>query len=169
MAGAATPISKLPLGLLGALGIKNFGEYPSYLGGQISAVMDLTGLLAANHAVSTRVDVTVSAPITSLPASLVVPQNEIWYVTQFSVFALTIAAEQITLGTLLSVASTAAAPAVLSLGEASGAGAIQISHARMTEKTWVGPGDSLGFSVRSITTAGLITVQVGCRRQIYGL
>lgn len=77
-------ISKLPLGLLGFLGIKNGGEYPRHLLNSYAPTIDLMGLLiganfeelnpALNASPATGTAGSFSTPITT-------PQTEIWLVT----------------------------------------------------------------------------------------
>jgi hypothetical protein len=88
--------SKLPLGLLGFLGIKNGGQYPRQLLTEYRPTLDLMGLLIganfqeANPALTT-------APATgnagSFSTPFVCPQTEIWLVTLACVRMTTAAGE----------------------------------------------------------------------------
>jgi hypothetical protein len=77
-------MSRLPLGLLGFLGVKNGGVYPQFLQNTVQSTWDLLELIAANHSK----DETLTVPITALNLNVVaagvptVPQGEVWYVSQ---------------------------------------------------------------------------------------
>jgi hypothetical protein len=77
-------VSKLPLGLLGFLGIKNAGEYPRELAGFYQPTLDLTSLLIGSNFEE------FNFALGALPAAgnagsystaLAVPQTEVWVVT----------------------------------------------------------------------------------------
>lgn len=73
-------ISRLPLGLLGFLGIKSGGKYPENLAGQIAPIWELQPHMAGVHGIEVF---DVAVPITGLnfnPSTIVVPQTEVWYI-----------------------------------------------------------------------------------------
>ena len=55
-------INRQPNGLLGFLGIKNFGRNPTSLGEQLAPTWDISRLYMADAAWWTRVDVAIGAP-----------------------------------------------------------------------------------------------------------
>ena len=78
-------VSKLPLGLLGFLGIKNGGAYPRSLGGQYAPTIDSLPLLAGVNFEELNPGNTAVAATGgnagSFSTGFQVPQTEVWYVT----------------------------------------------------------------------------------------
>lgn len=83
-------ISQLPAGLLGMLGIQNFGETPKALADVVSPVIDLGDCYAANQAVLYGLATAANAgaggfnAMTSVPAFATVPGGEVWRLLAFS-------------------------------------------------------------------------------------
>lgn len=80
-----TSINRAPTGWLGFLGIKNGGRNPSQAGDFLSPTWDMSDLYLATN----RVWITTGGNITATGAAggPVVPQNQVWYVQGFCVFA----------------------------------------------------------------------------------
>jgi len=78
------PINRLPAGLLSFLGIKNGGQYPQHLATDLLPVWNLADLYLNSSPIYDAANATFNADGAYFP--LVVPQSEIWYVTDFSVW-----------------------------------------------------------------------------------
>jgi hypothetical protein len=96
--GLLTPpvISKLPLGLLQFLGIQSGGTYPHTLGTTLTPTWDQLELFAGahgEHVFDTNVAVTA---LNNSPSTIVIPQNEMWYVSQIRAFLSTGVGETLT-------------------------------------------------------------------------
>lgn len=79
-----TAINRQPTGLLGFLGIKNFGRNPTTLGEQLAPTWDLSKLYLNTSAWYTRVDQNLAA--TGYIVYFQVPQGEVWQVHQLGWF-----------------------------------------------------------------------------------
>lgn len=80
----SSPISKLPLGLLGYLGIKNGGQYPRALGGTYDPSFDMLPIIVGSNFEELNFGlgaVPAVANAGSYSTPLQVPQTEAWYVT----------------------------------------------------------------------------------------
>lgn len=89
-------ISKLPLGLLGFLGIKNGGQYPRNLGATYDPSFDMLPLLVgANFEELNFAQNAVAAAgnAGSFSTPVQVPQTEVWYVSLASIRSFTGAGE----------------------------------------------------------------------------
>lgn len=84
-------INRTPLGLLGFLGIKNSGQYPQRLTGELVPTWDLAQLYLNASAQYAQVVTTVNA--TGYVPLFAVPNNETWWVTDYSMDIATGAAE----------------------------------------------------------------------------
>lgn len=155
------PISKLPLGLLGFLGIKSFGQYPNSLGSQISPGLDLLGLFSGAHAEHANGGA-VNAAAGYNTVALTVPQNEIWYVTMAHAVATLGAGTAITMQ--LAVQPSVGADIVLTELLTGGASAGSIMSPLLRE-VWLGPGDDLGIRVGAFT--GVVPINARCRRIVF--
>lgn len=84
---ALGPISKLPLGILGMLGIKSLGQYPNAISEDIQLTFgEVLPLLTAAHGEDLFSALTNITALNVNPSGIVVPQTEIWYVAAASVF-----------------------------------------------------------------------------------
>lgn len=74
-------ISKLPLGILGFLGIKNGGAYPRTLGDAYAPTLDLLNMLAGVHAEEVHVAnaaLPAAGATGSFSTPMVVPFDQVW-------------------------------------------------------------------------------------------
>lgn len=78
-----TTINRAPLGLLGFLGIKNFGRNPEAMSGVLAPTWPLDRLYLASSA--TIGPVVTSALSIGVNSVWTVPQNEVWWVESVSV------------------------------------------------------------------------------------
>lgn len=85
-------INRLPLGLLGFLGIKNSGLYPSTLSETLIPTWDLTDLYTAGNSEVAQVSVNIAA--IGSQAAFTVPNGEAWRVLQLSARSPTLGAGQ---------------------------------------------------------------------------
>lgn len=91
------PISKLPLGILGMLGIKSLGRYPNAISEDIQLTFEQLDLLAAAHGEGLFSELMALTGLNFAGSTtLIVPQTEIWYVANISAFALTGVGETVT-------------------------------------------------------------------------
>jgi hypothetical protein len=160
--GQQTPISTLPLGLLGFLGIKSFGEYPQYLGGTILPTLDLLGLWSGAQATHAN-GIAVNAALGFNSVSLIVPQTEIWYVTMGHVVATVDAAEAIKITGELQPSVGAGVFITPTVDAAASAGVVP---ATINYPMWFGPGDELGVRVSTLTGAA-VAINARVRRIVF--
>jgi hypothetical protein len=151
VADIGTPISRLPYGVLGLLGIKSQGQMPLYLKSDYQAVLDLLGLFHVNH----QTPLAAGGPFTINQAPgvfatpdpvLTVPQNELWYFPEFSAslqiisgaagitYAAALAVRALTIVRILSP------PASFNSSVANPQNIVSNNAA-----FWLGPGDELGY------------------------
>jgi hypothetical protein len=78
--------SRLPIGILGALGIKTLGRYPQQLSDTYQSVFDVLDFIHASNYASSRVTginwdlATVGNNLHAAGSGFIVPDNEVWYV-----------------------------------------------------------------------------------------
>lgn len=89
MAANSGPIQNIPRGLLGLLQLKNLGKNPDVLIGNVQPTLDMLGFWLANDARPdttqyTGTQVTGNSIISGPTVNLSVPQEETWFVHQFS-------------------------------------------------------------------------------------
>lgn len=81
-----SPASRLPIGLLGALGIKTLGRYPTTLRDDYQCTMEVWDIIHASAFQASRTAVSVNWDLATVGNNLhvdtnfIVPQNEVWYV-----------------------------------------------------------------------------------------
>lgn len=102
---ATSPINRLPLGLLSLFDIKQMGEYPRELAGQVSLITDIIPLLLSAGATYTGETITAfnsdTPGVYNLGPELLVPDNEVWIMERFALNA-TMAADQYLRGAVVS-------------------------------------------------------------------
>ena len=152
-------ISKLPLGLLGFLGIQAGGKYPSLLGDTIAPTWDLLNLLAGAHATGISGVAIPNLAVGFNTVGLVVPETEIWYVTMCHAVAATGAAEAASFA--LAVEPSVGAAVGLTSNVIIGANEASW-FATVYEPFWLSPGDDLGIQCSAFT--GTVVGNVRCRR-----
>lgn len=149
-------ISRIPAGILGFLGIKNGGRYPQRLLDQLAPTWDLAQLYLNSYAEYLTVASTIVGPGYTIFFSA--PQNETWYVTDYS----------------LDIASGAgeAWQGCLARATANNLAQVRLSDDwTLGASTWaarvgprgviLAPGESLGVSTDSVT--GVIDIVSQCR------
>jgi len=91
-----TPVSTFPTGLLGLLGIKSDGQYPSQLGGTYAPTLELSQWLAATNGldlVSSSTAFNASGD-SGMDTQLIVPPGYIWLLKGAAAYAPVGAAEK---------------------------------------------------------------------------
>jgi len=150
VADVGTPISRLPYGVLGLLGIKSQGQMPLYLKSDYQAVLDLLGLFHVNH----QTPLAAGGPFTINQATgvfatpdptLTVPQNELWYFPEFSASLQIIGTAAITYGAALAVRALTIVRLLSPVGTYTAAANNLQHHVSNTAAFWLGPGDELGY------------------------
>lgn len=81
------PINAQPLGILGFLGIKNGGRFPQHFGDNLQPVWDLSQLYLDCRAIYTDDAGTIAAD--GEVRVFTVPDGEIWYVSEYTVYLTT--------------------------------------------------------------------------------
>jgi hypothetical protein len=148
---SSTSLSKLPLGLLALFGIKTQGRYPSYLTADVQLGLDQLGLMVANHKEDFTATGTPDITTTGIKQTLLVPQQEVWYVAGFTGFLSSGAGEAINAQL---IAGRGAGPDVVFLaGDLRVVGASVLALMGSLNDFWLGPGDFLGFNVEAVTGA----------------
>jgi len=152
-------INKLPLGLLGFLGIKNGGRYPEELSNILSGTWDL-GPLYLNANSETRADVLAIAAIGS-QAFWTVPTGEAWWVQLASAATGTLGAG-VTIE--LGLQTTDAAGLVtIAVSPMSGPRTVGARCAQsLPQPVLVGPGATFGINCTQLA-AGPVNVTVATR------
>lgn len=149
------PISKLPLGILGFLGIKSQGQYPNSLGDIITPTWDQLELFGAAHPVD---QVTTGNPVVgSFNAFLTVPQTEIWRLQNVTILVATGAG--VTLTWWIASQNPNSVTLIWSPETAQVASTSRISFAR---DVWLSPGDSIGIFAAAVV--GAPTANINARR-----
>lgn len=146
----AGPINRLPWGLLGFLGLKNFGQYPNQLVESLQPTWDLLELYAGAHGehVFTGLTQFTATGFVTGGAAVLVPQTELWYVSQSSSAYATGVGETLSAkhgyidGTLMEGMLTQGSTVLA---------ASQISHAAGSFPVFVGPGTQLGWWIDAFT------------------
>lgn len=152
-------INKLPLGLLGFLGIKNGGEYPQELSNVLSPVWDL-GPLYMNANAENQVAALAIAGIGS-QAFFTVPNGEAWYVLIASAATGTLGAGQtIELALQTTDAAGLVTVAVSPMSGSRTAG--QRCAQALPSPVYCGPGSTFGINATQFA-AGPINVTCAVR------
>lgn len=149
-------ISKIPQGILGFLGIKNGGQYPQKLTADLVPTWDMSQLYLNNYADYLSVDSTINA--TGYTIFFSAPQNETWFVTDYSLDIATGAGE--------------AWQGCLARATANNVSQVRLSDDwTLAASTWaarvgprnvvLAPGESLGVNTDSLT--GVIDIVSQCR------
>lgn len=141
-------INRAPVGLLGFLGIKNFGRNPETLVPSVSPTWDLQEQYL-NNAARFRF---VSAAIAGVGVQVfeTVPQNEVWYVTNFAVQINTGAGESITYAI---VRVSNAALNDVAITDTVTVGASSVGVRQYDRPIILPPGESLGVRVYAVAGA----------------
>jgi len=149
-------INTVPLGLLSLLGLKEQGNAPNALLGQVMPVIDLREFYAAQlvRTATENVNSTGTGGFTSV-GTLLVPQNESWLLLNFSAF------RQLGVGEAIDMATV-----VVKQGKGFQTGDFAAGAANQYVSTYqrspevLPPGSSMGIFTRSQTGASLaITFQ----------
>lgn len=150
MADVGTPISRLPYGVLGLLGIKSQGQMPLYLRSDYQAVLDLLGMFHVNHQTPIGVGgpfvINQAAGVFASPdPQLIVPQNELWYFPEFSASLQIIGTAAIAYSAALAVRALTIVRLLSPIGVFTAAANNLQFHVSNTAAFWLGPGDELGY------------------------
>ena len=147
-------INRQPQGLLGFLGIKNFGRNPDELGSVLVPTWDLSELYYGSF-LQTRTNAIALAGIGS-QAFLTVPGGEVWWVQCASAATGTLGAGQ-SLQLCIQVTDQAGTGTVALTDPANLATVGQRAVAALNRPIVLSPGDALG-AVATVFAAGPITV-----------
>lgn len=153
-ASVGTPVSRLPYGLLGLLGIKSQGQLPLYLRNDYQPTLDSLGLFHVNH----QTPLAAGGPFTinqlpgvfaggaTLDPVLAVPQNEIWYFPEFSA-SLQVISGAAGLSYAASLAVRALTIVRILSPPASFNSSLTVPQNVVSNNAsfWLGPGDELGY------------------------
>lgn len=152
-------INRLPDGILGFLGIKNFGRGPDTLDSVLSGTWDLRDWYL-NTNVSYQ---TSSLTAIALGGSLVftAPTNELWWVTNLSIFHNAAAASSNT--TALCRFGQRTADQVI-LSESGRVTALQANQFGITQPFILGAGETLGYSCAELTGTGQVQMFIRYRQ-----
>lgn len=152
-------INRLPVGLLGFLGIKNGGEYPHEMPSTLQPVWDLQGLYSS-AASEVRVDQVAIAAIGS-QAFTTVPNGETWLILLQSAACATLGA-----GQTIELQPNWTDPAALvniETGPMSGARTVgQRASSCILDPYWAPPGSIMGINVTQLV-AGPVTCALKTR------
>ena len=152
-------INRLPLGLLGFLGIKNGGRYPQDLGAQLNPTWDLSPLYYNGNSES-RADVLAIAALGS-QAFFTVPTGEAWVVLLASAATGTLGAGvTIELGLQTTDAASLVTIAVSPMSGARTVGAR--CAVNLADPIYLGPGSTFGINCTQLT-AGPVNVTLATR------
>jgi len=146
-------INRVPQGLLGFLGIKNGGQYPSALSNTLAPTFDL-GECYAN---TNREYQTASIAVNALGQTNfhTAPIGQYWWVQHASLFTATIGAGAAYAGVLCMIDASGLVTTMLStVTPAAGPGAVYTSQAR---DFWLLPGESLGVYTTGLTLGPINT------------
>lgn len=151
-----TAINRNPAGLIGFLGIKNFGQNPATLGGVLAPTWDISSLYlndAARFQMVTDGALAAGNYLTVTP-----PQNEVWYVTDYGAFF-----EAGAGGALIcnlarfGQVNSDYVPIAATVALGASSGTVSIAQGPII----VGRGEKLGFTVNGVV--GVATAVIGCR------
>jgi len=152
-------INKLPLGLLGFLGIKNGGRYPQELASVLAPTWDLSSLYLNANA-ENRVDVVAIAALGS-QAFFTVPTGEAWMVLLASAATGTLGAG-VTIELGLQT-TDAAALVTIATSPMSGARTVGARCAiNLADPIFLGPGSTFGINCTQLV-AGPVNVTLATR------
>lgn len=149
-------INTVPLGLLSLLGLKEQGNAPNSLLGQVMPVLDLREFYAAQliRTATEVVNSTGPGGFTSVGV-LQVPQNESWLLVNFSAFRALGAAEAIDMAALIVMQGKG-----FQVGDFAAGVANEFVSTYVRSPQVLPPGSSMGIFTRSQTGAALpITFQ----------
>lgn len=142
----APPINKLPIGLLGFLGIKNGGRNPDALSPLLAPTWDAVQWYLSQSVVYETVTSTFN--VTGGNTNHTVPEGFVWAVLAFSVRAVTAVGGSFTITPVRITANGTSFPAI---GDTVSAGASSGAHATMDRDILVlRSGDSCGFTVEAV-------------------
>lgn len=153
-------ISRLPLGLLGFLGIKNGGEYPRELAGFYQPVLEQLGMLAGIHAEELHFanNAAPAAGVTgSFSTAMVVPNDQIWFLIAGGI-RVTTGVGEAWRGTIVTRQFATASPNnVVPISETLSVGASSFDFNRGTAlPIWLGPGFEVCVQTSTITGAPVL-------------
>jgi hypothetical protein len=151
-------INRSPRGLLGFLGIKNFGRSPASLSEVLLPTWDLEEIYLASEArwvTNTAAGIGVGNIIVHTP-----PQGTIWAVLQYGFYVDTGAGAAVNLNPCL-IGNSTAQMALLGGATILGASAQIQAYAPFDHALYLSSGESLGISVVSV--AGVSNVQTRVR------
>lgn len=142
-------VSKLPRGLLSALGLQNFGEAPRELAMAYAPTIDVRELFLLDSR-ETVIFTTQATPVvgSNFFANGAVPAGELWFVWQYFVGATPGAGEAIRLGPSIQYQSVN-----MPVGFAETIAATQNGRAFAQAPFWASPGSVFGFWAQSLTLA----------------
>jgi hypothetical protein len=131
-------ISRLPLGLLGFLGLKNGGAFPQNIERLIRTTLDQLGFLVANHSEGLTFNYSITG--TGDFIFFTVPSGEVWYVDRFS-FGISTSAAQ-TFGGVI----RHSLPGTSYIGFLAAELTLAVSQFGNSNagNFWIGPGQTLG-------------------------
>ncbi len=160
------PIGVYPLGLLGFLNIKNVGQYPKVLPDTVQCTLDTFDWLMQTQSIWNYQQSQLArtsgqdgfALFTTNPIS--VPQNEWWFVENFTAYSALGAGDSISLAPMYQMQN---ALSFHRTGEADNAAGPDGACAAFAENFWLPPGAGLGIFVRGVTTAGSIQINGSIR------
>jgi hypothetical protein len=150
-------ISKLPLGILGFLGIKNGGEYPREMAGFYQPQLELLSMLAGVHAeelhlVNNALPAAGSTGAFSTP--LVVPNDQVWYVIAGGIRITTGAGEAWTGVVAIRQFGTASPNNIVPISDMVTVGASAFVNLRLAgAPIWLTPGTEVVTQTSTITGA----------------
>lgn len=151
-------INRIPDGILGFLGVKNFGRAPDQLSSVLAGTWDLRDWYL-NTNVSWQAS---SLTAIALGGSLVftAPQNEIWWVTNLSLFHNAAAAS----GNVAAICRFGQRTADQVIMGASGrVGALQGNQFGIEQPFVLGAGETLGYSCAELTGTGQVQMFIRYR------
>jgi hypothetical protein len=159
-------ISKLPLGLLDFLGIKNFGRYPTSLADFIQPVWDMLEHTSAANLTGTADTATALVGVNFNPGSglVLVPQDELWYVPAYGSSAqfATAAGEALTAQFAMNATTNLGGSRIL--GERIVLAASQRLRSNSEIAYFAPPGTIFGAWVDSLTGAPTVQLRVAFAR-----
>jgi hypothetical protein len=155
-------INRLPAGVLGYLGIKNFGNAPSYLADILSGTWDLAPFYL-NSDTAYFTNATAVVAVGNLVA-FTVPEGQVYFVTDFSIFQVANAASSNTMAPVRFAQGAAAGGSIIGVGQ--GSNLVGPRGQMITATTLpmiLMPGESLGTAVLDFAGVGSVTHYVRYR------
>jgi len=149
-------INRQPAGLLGFLGIKNFGRNPDVLASTLAPTWDVASLYlndAAQYQMVTDGALAAGNHLVVTP-----PQNQVWYVTDYGAFFEAGAGAALICNLArFGQVNTDYVPIAATVGLGASSGTVSIAQGPII----VGRGEKLGFTVHGVV--GIATAVIGCR------